>query len=260
MARSWLRHPVLRHSILATLTAAALAATAATTASAAPAQPAAAPDPVIIVNGTGGPAFYYEPLKARLEASGHRTWIFQLTNLGLGDIPSTTRDLARFVDGVRAQTGAARVDLVGHSQGGLVARQYVKFEGGASTVDSLVMFGAPNHGTLVANLARLFTVGTCVGIVACHQMTIGSAFLANLNAGDDTIGSVSYTSFYTAYDEVVVPYTTSALDDGATNVKIQSQCPFRFLEHVAGIHDGTLFSGIRDALAHRPITLDCFAW
>jgi triacylglycerol lipase len=248
---------LLRRAVLSTLTAAALVATAATTTTQASATP---PDPVIIVNGTGGPAFYYEPLRARLEAAGHPTWIFQLTDLGMGDIAATTRDLARFVSSVRAQTGAAKVDLVGHSQGGLVARQYVKFEGGASTVDSLVMFGAPNHGTLVANLARLFTVGTCLGIVACQQMTIGSSFLADLNAGDDTIGSVRYTSFYTAYDEVVVPYTTSALADGATNVKIQSQCPLRFLEHVAGIHDGTLFSGIRDALAHQPITLDCFAW
>lgn len=251
----------LRHSVLCALTATALVATASatTTQAAASVSPTTGPDPVIIVNGTGGPAFYYELLKARLEASGYQAWIFQLTNLGMGDIAATSRDLGRFVAGVRAQTGAAKVDLIGHSQGGLVARQYVKFEGGASTVDSLIMFGAPNHGTLVANLARLFTLGTCIGIVACEQMTVGSAFLDNLNAGDDTIGSVQYTSFYTIYDEVVVPYTTSALADGATNVKIQSQCPFRYLEHIAGIHDGTLFSGFLDALAHRSITLNCFA-
>ena len=255
MARTW-----LRQAVLCLLVVAGLVTAASTQAVAAPARPAVAPDPVIIVNGTGGPAFYYEPLRARLQANGYRTWIFQLTDLGLGDIRGTSRDLAAFVAGVRAQTGAAKVDLIGHSQGGLVSRQYIKYDGGAATVDSAMMFGSPNHGTLVANLARLFTVGTCLGIVACQQMTIGSSFLADLNAGDDTIGSVRYTSFYTAYDEVVVPYTTSALADGATNVKIQQQCPLRFLEHVAGIHDGTLFSGILDALAHRPIGLDCFAW
>jgi hypothetical protein len=122
------------------------------------------------------------------------------------------------------------------------------------------MFGSPNHGTLAANLAELFTLGTCLGIVACEQMTVGSSFLDTLNAGDDTIGSVSYTSFYTVYDEIVFPYWTSALDDGATNVGIQTQCPYRFLEHAAGIHDGTLFSGFLDALAHRAVTLDCYAW
>ncbi len=255
MARAWFRPAVLCLAV-----AAGLLTAASTQAAAAPARPAAAPDPVIIVNGTGGPAFYYEPLRARLQANGYRAWIFQLTDLGLGDIRGTSRDLAAFVAGVRAQTGAAKVDLIGHSQGGLVSRQYVKYDGGAAYVDSMMMFGSPNHGTLVANLARLFSVGSCLGIVACHQMTIGSSFLADLNAGDDTIGSVAYTSFYTAYDEVVVPYTTSALADGATNVKIQAQCPLRFLEHAAGIHDGTLFSGFLDALAHRPIGLNCFAW
>jgi len=221
---------------------------------------AAVPDPVIIVNGTGGPAFYYEALEARLEASGYRAWIFQLTDLGLADIRTSARNLARFVAAVQSQTGAAKVDLIGHSQGGLVSRQYIKFEGGDRTVDSAIMFGSPNHGTLAANLAQLFTLGTCVGIVSCEQMTIGSSFLETLNAGDDTYGSSVYTSFFSAYDEVVVPYWTAAMDDGATNVKIQSQCPFRFVEHVAGIHDGTVFSGFLDALTHRAITLDCYAW
>ena len=225
------------------------------------ASPAAAvtPDPVIIVNGTGGPAFYYEPLRTRLQANGYRAWIFELTNLGTGDIRNTARDLARFVATVRAQTGAAKVDLIGHSQGGLVARQYVRFEGGAGIVDSVITFGSPNHGTLAANLAQLFTLGTCAGIVACEQMTVGSSFLATLNAGDESYGAPHYTSLYTVYDEVVYPYWTSALGGGATNVAIQAQCPLRYVEHVAGIHDGTVFSGFLDALAHRSITLNCFA-
>lgn len=247
---------MFRRAVLAAVAALGLAAAPA---AAAPAV-VAAPDPVIIVNGTGGPQFYYEALKWRLEASGYRAWIFELTNLGTGDIRNTARDLGRFVAAVRAQTGAAKVDLIGHSQGGLVSRQYVKFEGGDRTVDSVIMFGAPNHGSLAANLAELFTLGTCLGIVACEQMTVGSSFLATLNAGDDTFGPSEYTSFYTVYDELVVPYWSAAMDDGATNVKIQAQCPLRFVEHIGGIHDGTVFSGFLDALAHRPITLDCYAW
>lgn len=248
--------PRLRRGLLSLTTAAALAATVVSTA--APAS-AATRDPVIIVAGTGGPAFYYEALKARLEASGYRTWIFQLSNLGLTDIRDTARDFARFADAVRAQTGAAKVDLIGHSQGGLVSRQYIRFEGGDRTVDSAIMFGSPNHGSLAANLARLFTAGTCLGLTACEQMTVGSSFLATLNAGDDTVGPVEYSSFYTVFDEIVVPYTSAIMADGATNVKIQAQCPLRYVEHIAGIHDGTVFSGFLDALAHRAITLNCFA-
>jgi triacylglycerol lipase len=220
---------------------------------------AAGPDPVVIVNGTFGPKFFYEPLAKRLRDDDHEAYIFELTNLGTSDIADTARDLAAFVDDVRARTGAAKVDLVGHSQGGLVARQYVKYLGGDSTVDSLVSLGAPHYGTKVANIADFFGGGDCLGIVACQQMAVGSDFVTALNEGDDTIGSVRYTNLYTSLDELVRPVENAALADGATNVRIQSQCPLRPVEHVGLALDGTVYSGIHDALNGDPITLKCFA-
>lgn len=226
-----------------------------------PTAPAAAvtPDPVIIVNGTFGPAFFYEPLAARLRADGYHVSIFELTNLGTGDIAVTARNLNAFADRVRAQTGASKVDLVGHSQGGLVARQYIKFEGGASEVDSLVSLGSPHYGTAVANIADFFGFGNCIGVVACQQMAIGSTFLANLNAGDDTIGAVRYTNLYTIYDELVQPVGNAALADGATNVLVQWQCPLRVVAHVGLALDGTVYDGVHDALRGAPISLNCWA-
>lgn len=220
---------------------------------------AATPDPVVIVAGTFGPAFFYEPLAARLRHDGYQAFIFELTDLGTGDIANTAQDLRAFVDGVRATTGAAKVDLVAHSQGVLVARQYVKFGGGSSTVDSLVGLAGPNYGTAVANIAAFFGAGNCLGIVACQQMAVGSAFLANLNAGDDTIGSVRYTNLYTLFDELVRPVENAALRDGATNVLIQSQCLLRTPDHVALALDGTTYDGVHDALRGAPINLNCFA-
>lgn len=217
------------------------------------------PDPVIIVNGTFGPAFFYEPLAKRLRHDDHEAFIFELTDLGTGDIANTARDLAAFVDDVLARTGAAKVDLVGHSQGGLVARQYVKFLGGDAKVDSLISLGSPHYGTAVANIADFFGGGNCLGIVACEQMAVGSEFVNTLNEGDDTIGSVRYTNFYTSLDELVRPVANAALQDGATNVRIQSQCPLRIVEHVGLALDGTVYSGIHDALAGAPIRLNCFA-
>lgn len=219
-----------------------------------------AEDPVVIVAGTFSPAFANEPLRWRLEADGYDAYIYELPGLGLGDIAETSAPLAGFVDQILADTGADRVDLIGHSQGGLVSRYYVKELGGAARVDSLISLGAPHYGTAIANIADVLGFGSCLGIVACEQMAMGSDFLADLNAGDDTIGSVEYTNLYTSYDELVRPVRNATLEDGATNVRVQSQCWFHFVEHLGLIFDGVVYSGIEDALEHRRIRLNCWAW
>lgn len=226
---------------------------------------AVTPDPVVIVAGTfagqGLASVYYAPLAGRLQANGYRAYIFGLPNSGLGDARDAAAALKSFVANVRAQTGAAKVDLIGHSQGGMVSRYYIKYLGGANEVDSLVNLAAVNYGTAVANIAKLLGLGSCAGVVSCQQMSIGSSFLADLNAGDDTIGNVSYTNFGSVNDTVIVPYTNSYLanDGNNANVTIQSQCWLRYVDHIGIALDGTVYSGIQDALAHRSISLNCFA-
>lgn len=219
---------------------------------------AASKDPVIIVAGTFSPSFANEPLAARLRADGYRTYIFQLPNLGTGDIDASAAALNAFADSVRAQTGAAKVDLIGHSQGGLVGRQYIKSHGGANEVDSMISLGSPHYGTYLANLASFFGT-SALGLVSINQMSIGSSFLASLNAGDDTIGNVHYTNLYSDYDELVRPVANATMQDGATNVRVQSQCWARVVGHLGLIVDGTVYSGVQDALEKRSITLNCWA-
>jgi triacylglycerol lipase len=230
----------------------------------APATPfgAASGDPVIVVNGLFGVGFADQPLVARLRADGYRVWDFELPTLGTQDIRLSAQALNAFADAVRAQTGAAKVDLVGHSEGGLVSRAYVKYHGGAAEVDSLVTLGTPNYGTVAANIIRVFTLGTCVGITACQQMTIGSSFLADLNAGDDSVGNVAYTNIAIVMDELVQPCTNSflnAADGNVTNRALQSQCFLRVVGHLGLIVDGAVYSGVEDALQKQPIRFNCFA-
>lgn len=242
-----------------------ITALAASVAGCAQPPPSSGPkDPVIIVGGTfvGQPAadVYYAPLATRLRNAGYRVTIWGLPNAGLGDIGNSAAALATAVDSVRTQTGSAKVDLIGHSQGGLVSRHFVKYLGGDAKVDSLISLGTPHYGSAEANLATLFGFGSCLGIVSCQQMSIGSSYLADLNAGPDQIGSVRYTNIATVLDEIVVPYTSGFLaNDTANNanVSVQSQCPLRIVGHILLATDGTVYSGILDALAHYPISLDC---
>ncbi|MEZ5168953.1 MAG: alpha/beta fold hydrolase [Acidimicrobiales bacterium] len=239
---------------VAVLTAAATLSTGAATAG------AVGRDPVIVVAGTFSPAIANEVLANRLRADGYDTYIFELPTLGTQDINLTAGALNDFADAVRAATGASKVDLVGHSQGGLVARSYVKDFGGAAEVDSLITLGTPNRGTSVANLATFLGLGNCLGVTACAQMASGSSYLNALNAGDDTIGQVRYTTIRTAYDELVRPVDNATLYDGAVNVRVQDRCWLRVVDHVGLIFDGAVYSGIEQALEGRTsIRLNCWA-
>ncbi|MEV0430349.1 alpha/beta fold hydrolase [Micromonospora sp. NPDC050495] len=238
---------------------------AATTAAPAAADPADLPlaaagaNPVVVVGGLIGVSIAYEPIAARLRADGYRVSIYQLPNLGFGDIRESARALSSYLDQVRAATGAAKVDLVTHSEGGLVSRWYIKFLGGADKVDRYISLGSPQRGTYVANIINFLGLGSCVGIVACQQMSAGSSFLAELNAGDDTPGAVRWTTVRTWQDELVLPINNATLLDGATNVLVQGWCPLRVVGHLGLVLDGTTYSIVRQALAGAAIRPNCFA-
>jgi triacylglycerol lipase len=219
--------------------------------------------PVIIVAGTlaGQPVapIFYKPLAEKLRADGYETRIYPLPWFGLGDIRDAAAKLAKVSDEVRESTGAGKVHLIGHSQGGLVARYYVKELGGADKVESVTSLAAPHHGTATASLLKLLGLGTCLGVVACKQMSLDSAFLAGLNAGDDTVGDVRYVNIGTKFDEIVIPYTSSFLDDDGNNVNVtvQDQCGGHFVEHAFLTHDSAVYGGIQDALTGDRVTLRC---
>jgi triacylglycerol lipase len=226
------------------------------------APPAAAPatqNPVLIVAGTLSPEFALDPLAGRLRHDGFRVYTMALPGAGLGDIAVASQAVATKVDQIRAATGAAKVDLIGHSQGGLENRYYLKFLGGTSKVGTYVSLGTPQYGAAAANLVSFLGLGDCLGITGCRQMSIGSSFLANLNAGDDTPGAVRYVALYTVYDELVQPYANARINDGATNMSLQSQCWWKVVGHVGLILDGAVYGMVRSALRGGAITTNCFA-
>ena len=68
-------------------------------------------------------------------------------------------DLHSFIENVLLATGAAEVDVVAHSMGGMVLRSYLSFYGGAAKVKKVLLLASPVKGIKLATFLGLFPVG-----------------------------------------------------------------------------------------------------
>ncbi|NQE90375.1 esterase/lipase family protein [Nocardia terpenica] len=214
------------------------------------------PRPVVLLHGTWDNQNVWDVLAPQLKDRGY--CVFSLNYgrdassavgvldgmYGTGDIRASAREVAGFVERVRVATGAARVDLVGHSQGAVLARQYLRFEGGGAKVGTLVSLVGSNHGVDSVGLGRLMggamasirdaALARVVGVAGTQQLT-GSDFLRELNASGDTVPGVHYTVVASRVDDASQPPEATFLrpGPGATvdNVWVQDLCPADAYRH-----------------------------
>jgi triacylglycerol lipase len=207
------------------------------------------PEPVILVPGTYG-ATSWQLIGPELAEVGYCVYTFTYGNDETGNIPTSAQELASFVSKLLSSTGARRVDIVGHSEGGMMPRYYIKFLGGGAKVSKLVALAPSNHGTL--NPATLG--GALTGCLACAQQQTGSSFLTMLNSGTESPPPVDYTVIETSYDEVVIPYTSAFLTGPAsrvTNITLQRQCPDDLVGHLGITTDPVALQWVENALANK---------
>jgi triacylglycerol esterase/lipase EstA (alpha/beta hydrolase family) len=184
--------------------------------------------PVILVHGLGGGPDALRAMADRLESLGRETTLVTLPDGGAGDLRRSAAVLDEAVTETLDRTGAATVDVVGYSTGGVVARLWAA-EGGVDVTRRIITLGSPHHGTTVAD----DTVGDSEACPkACRQMTTNSPVLAGLNDGDETPGDVSWVSIWSEHDQVVRPPDSARLN-GAWNVVVQSVCLGARVEHEA---------------------------
>jgi triacylglycerol esterase/lipase EstA (alpha/beta hydrolase family) len=226
---------------------------------------AAHPRPVVLVHGTfADVSNSWQALSPLLYNHGYCVFALNygayngsgaIGVYGVGDIPASAEQLAAFVDKVLAVTAAEEADLVGHSQGGMMPRYFLKHLGGAAKVRALVGLSPSNHGTTLNGLftlakffpgAEAFTGSLCP---ACAQQSAGSAFLTELNSGGETVPGVDYTVIQSRYDEVVTPYTSAFLSGpDVTNIDLQGQCPLDLGEHLSMPYDHIADADVLTAL------------
>ncbi|GGU56649.1 lipase [Streptomyces albospinus] len=229
------------------------------------------PRPVVLVHGTFENAFSnWSGLAPVLKHAGYCVFALNYGETtphallkGAGPVPDSAEQLAAFVDKVLAATGAWKVDLVGHSQGGgLMPEWYLRFNGGAAKVHRLVGINPSNHGTTIDGLAPVVNAVLAVvghagkplglDVPAAEDQTVGSAVLRHLYTEGDTEPHVTYTTIITKTDTVVTPYTNQFLTagPGATvhNILLQDVCPLDLTNHLSDAYDPNVHQLVLNAL------------
>lgn len=179
--------------------------------------------PVVIVHG-------WQILCGTEDADTWKTWIGEAHARGYGDDDvvvfsyntcaanaGSIERLGRAVDATLEETGADRVNVIAHSMGSLIARSCARFGACEGKVDKFLSLAGANHGTVWANACELafWSRSTC-------DMRPDGAFLARLNAGDETWGDVEYTTMISWCDLTIVPFTSAGLH-GARNI-VTNRC------------------------------------
>ncbi|KUL48743.1 lipase [Streptomyces sp. NRRL S-1521] len=152
------------------------------------------------------------------------------------DIPTAAALLGRHVEEICERTGRSRVDVVGHSLGGLIARYYVQRLGGDARIRTLVTLGTPHGGTRVAPLADAHPI--------VRQMRPGSTVIEELKEPAPDCRT-QFVSFWSDLDQFMAPLETACVDHPdlvAQNVRVTG------IGHLALPVHPAVANGIRQAL------------
>lgn len=185
--------------------------------------------PVLLLHGFGGGRATWLEMQSFLGGKGFDAVINEYY-LGNQDIHDQARGLGADIareKGRYASLGLkmSRVDLVAHSMGGLIARDYTYgFPPHPTDVRKIIMVGTPNHGASFFDkcLGNVMADVTAKHSAASEQLYSGSAFLAQLNAGE-SVGrhlnpDVQYGNIYGVRTDYVVPGSSAYLNGVAQHI------------------------------------------
>jgi triacylglycerol esterase/lipase EstA (alpha/beta hydrolase family) len=211
------------------------------------------PEPVVVLPGGDGTIGQtmeqWRVITEALRRAGACVLVFQYGVVdgrrGAGDVPSSARAVAAFIERVKAETGARRVDIVAHSEGGFIANYYAKVLRGAPNIRVMVLLAPATHGTdgvgvtgiwWPAGPARLLAVVPALKYLVAFLLPNGSPALEMLT-GSSTVRAVTdgpiaqpgvrYAVLATRRDMVATPAGTASfiLEPGVANVFYEDLFP-----------------------------------
>jgi triacylglycerol lipase len=204
-------------------------------------DPGAATTPILMVHGIVDNHSIFTRLDRLLRARGFATVAAYDYGLLTTDVARAAAGLGSVVRRLAHETGHERIQVVGHSLGGLLARWFVQKQGGDDVVETLVTLGTPHSGTEVARLARVVPL-----LPVARQLAPGSLVVRAL--AEPAPGCrTRFVAYASDIDHLVVPARNARLehpDLDVTNVAVHG------VGHLSMPHDRALAHELADLLSH----------
>jgi triacylglycerol esterase/lipase EstA (alpha/beta hydrolase family) len=216
---------------------------------------------VVLVHGTFSSTMYsYGALAPRLANQGYCVYaqdfgshepgvLFKATR----GVDTSAREVSDFIDEVLQKTGAQKVDLIGHSQGGLLGFYYLKKLGGSKKVNHFVALAPSLRGTQIAKTPNRNDVSYCL---ACADQHPQSDLIKDLHKTPVAMNGVKYSIVVTNNDLVVVPVDSQFLrEPGVQNVLLQDYYPDNRSSHSGMLYNEESLNLILKTLEGKTETL-----
>jgi len=200
--------------------------------------------PIVLLHGFGMTSSVLRLLETRIHATLGRPCVRMRLGvrqpLHLADIRRTARHVDRELERLLGNSPRSRVDVVGHSLGGLVATYWLKRIDQGRRIRRVITLGTPHHGTPYALLGVLL-----FGAIspAVWQMLPGSRFVRELAALP--VPESSELICLASHDDAVVP---ASLATPAPAPRLRASAVSR-IRHVDFLWSRDVFQHVASLLA-----------
>lgn len=201
------------------------------------------PRPILLLHGVIHNRSAFLTLKKQMRSWGWSN-IFTLNySTRHGSLTGMVEELSLKLQQIQKKTCCNKIDIIAHSLGGLVARQYMCSAPGAGHINTLLTLGTAHHGTSASSFLKLFLSGSLA-----KDLRRDSFYIKNLNQTPIPKGS-RIVSIYSNRDWTVWP-TRSALveSERATNIELDH------VGHVGLLYDQRVFSIIKNQIGRKSPT------
>lgn len=225
------------------------------------------PYPVVLIPGTfNNMQVAWSSLAPRLANSGYCVYSLnygghQQNNYfqSLGPLEESNQVIRDFVAEVLQKSGARKVHLVGHSQGGLHALLVARHPLFQGRIETVVGLAPASHGTQLVQRFASADEPSLSGVIldkfcpACIEMGSESDWMQNLEQTPLTTQGVKYHILASRNDKVVVPPSSAFIDEPhVSNQYVQDVCDDDRVSHRGLLYDEETQLWVLNALNDQP--------